>query len=146
VASSVNCSTLNIDAICSFETSVHFQRITWRSTSEDTSKTLRNDHCENIKPYIKCMVRMRNCPLSYMRVFEPRQTRRGKCAPLRSIYVLQMCSFSDPVHTILTEHRAVITFVLLSLVKHRNIESQHSVELVLEFIFSFVYLPPCNNI
>jgi hypothetical protein len=39
-----------MEAICSFETSVDFQRTTLRYIPEDTS-TLHNHRCENLKSY-----------------------------------------------------------------------------------------------
>jgi hypothetical protein len=45
---------LNMEATSSSETSVDFQRNTWRYISED--RTLNNHHCENLKPYTNWVI------------------------------------------------------------------------------------------
>jgi hypothetical protein len=42
-------STLKVEATCSYETSVDFQRTIWRYIPDD--RTLRNHQCENLKSY-----------------------------------------------------------------------------------------------
>jgi hypothetical protein len=44
-------STLRMEATCSSEMSVDFQRTTWRYVAED--RTLHNHRCHNLKPFIK---------------------------------------------------------------------------------------------
>jgi hypothetical protein len=41
--------TVNMEATCSSETSVHFQRTTWRFIPKDW--VLHNHHCKNLKSY-----------------------------------------------------------------------------------------------
>jgi hypothetical protein len=50
VSCSAYSSTLKMEAICFSETSVDFQRTTWRYIQEDS--TLHNQRCENLKSYI----------------------------------------------------------------------------------------------
>jgi hypothetical protein len=58
VCSLVSCSayssTLKMEAICSFKTSVGFQRTTRRYIPEDG--TVHNHRCENLKPQIKILI------------------------------------------------------------------------------------------
>jgi hypothetical protein len=63
-------SSLRMKTICSFETSVDFQRTTRRYTPEDS--TLHNQSCENLKSYI-----VTNKIIQQIREFTHRATSRA---------------------------------------------------------------------
>jgi hypothetical protein len=54
VSCSAYSSTLKMEAICSCETSVDFQRNTRRYIPKDS--TLHNHRCENLKSYTACIM------------------------------------------------------------------------------------------
>jgi hypothetical protein len=54
VSCSAYSSTLKMEGTRSFETSVDFQRITWRYTPEN--RALHNHRCENPKSYISLIL------------------------------------------------------------------------------------------
>jgi hypothetical protein len=55
-----------MEAICSSETSVDFQRTTRRNIPVD--RILHNNRCENLKSYITCVVDMHSGPMFLSRV------------------------------------------------------------------------------